>query len=301
MNQDKIISVVITTKNRCELLKVAIESVRNQTYVNFECVVVDDGSTDDTEQYVQALPTEDGRFRYIKILPEESKGGNYARNQGIRNTTGEYIAFLDDDDEWLPEKLALQAKLLDEQQDVGLVYCPVIRKYMPEGRLRKMVPDMAYRGDCSVKVFTHIPCTTSTMMIRREIINRAGLFDEELRFWQEYDLCIRICQIAKINLVNKHLVIWRCDKKDKQRLTNKLTEWGKAVKQQNRKYRNEIAKLPQGAREARRLMILRDAVMRCYNCNDKRASRYYLWKIYSITKKPSDLYAWIFNDVSEYI
>lgn len=294
------ISVIITTKNRCELLKLAVESVQKQTYTDFECVVVDDGSTDATAAYMNALIKQDDRFRYLQIPQEESRGGNYARNQGIRHTTGKYVAFLDDDDKWMEEKLELQKSFLDKNSDIGLVYCQVIREYMPAGIQRKMISDMAYRGDCSQKVFTHIPCTTSTMMVRRKVLLEAGLFDESMRFWQEYDLCIRICQITKIDFVKKYLVIWRCDKADKNRMTNKLVEWGKAVKQQNHKYRKEIEHLSEGARKARKQMILSDAVMRSYNSNDKRASRFYLWKIYQLTKQKEDFFAWLLNDTSNY-
>lgn len=297
----KTVSVIITTRNRCELLMRAVKSVREQTFTDFECVIVDDGSTDETAECVSQAIKSDKRFAYIKIEPKDSRGGNYARNRGIQATTGEYVAFLDDDDMWLPEKLELQSRFLDEHRQIGLVYCQVIRDYAKEGIRKKIVPDMSYRGDCSKKVFTHIPCTTSTMMVRRSVLKKTGLFDEKMKFWQEYDLCIRICQTTEIDFVKKYLVIWRCDIQDKNRMTNKLTEWGHTVKQQNRKYKKELAALPEGAKEARKLMILSDAVQRSHNCGDRRASRYYLWKIYRKTGKKGDLTAFICNDVSGYV
>lgn len=299
--EQKTVSVVITTKNRCKLLNKAVKSVREQTFGDFDCVVVDDGSTDETEKLMSHVMKEDKRFHYIKILPENSRGGNYARNLGILSTAGEYVAFLDDDDVWMPEKLELQSRFLDENNRVGLVYCQVIRDYVKEGRRKKIVPDMSYRGDCSRKVFTHIPCTTSTMMVRRSVLKKTGLFDEKMQFWQEYDLCIRICQVTEIDFVKKYLVIWRCDTRDASRMTNKLIEWGHAVKQQNRKYKKELSALPEGVRKSRKLMILSDAVQRSHNCGDKRAARYYLWKIYRHTGKKTDLTAFICNDVSEYV
>ena len=84
----KLVSAIITTNNRLELLKRAIESVRTQTYSNMECIVVDDASTDGTYEYCQGQPV-----RYLYIPPEESKGGNYARNRGIEMAQGEYVAF----------------------------------------------------------------------------------------------------------------------------------------------------------------------------------------------------------------
>ncbi|MCM1537614.1 MAG: glycosyltransferase family 2 protein [bacterium] len=298
---DQTVSVVITTRNRCGLLMKAVKSVQEQTLTDFQCVVVDDGSTDKTEENIAQIVRADNRFSYIKIAPEDSKGGNHARNTGIKATTGEYIAFLDDDDIWMPQKLELQSRFLNKHRQIGLVYCQVIREYVNEGVRRKQVPDMSYRGDCSKKVFSHIPCTTSTMMVRRSVLEQAGLFDEKMKFWQEYDLCIRICQITEIDFIKKYLVVWRCDTQDKNRMTNKLTEWGSAVKQQNQKYCRELAALPKGAREARKLMIFSDAVQRSHNCGDKRASRYYLWKIYRHTGEKKDLFAFLCNDASEYV
>lgn len=138
-------------------------------------------------------------------------------------------------------------------------------------------------------------------MVRRDVLERAGLFDESMKFWQEYDLCIRICRITEIDFVKKYLVVWRCDTGDRNRMTNKLAEWSAAVKQQNRKYRKEIAALPKGTREARKLMILSDAVQRSHNCGDRRASRYYLWKIYCHTGRKQDLISSLCNDCSGYL
>lgn len=95
----KLVSAIITTHNRLSLLKRAVESALSQTYKNIEVIVVDDASTDGTPEYCNELP-----LRYIYIPKEESRGGNHARNLGILAAKGEYVAFLDDDDYWLPRK-----------------------------------------------------------------------------------------------------------------------------------------------------------------------------------------------------
>ena len=106
---DPLVSAVIITHNRKDLVQGAIASVLNQTYPNIELFVVDDASADGTKELLQKRAREEG-FNYIYIPQAESKGGNHARNIGIQKSHGEYIAFLDDDDEWLPEKTEKQVK-----------------------------------------------------------------------------------------------------------------------------------------------------------------------------------------------
>lgn len=278
------ISVIITTKNRKSLLEKAIESVAKQSYHDFECVIIDDGSTDDTRTLVDRWVSYDGRFRYIYIDPADSRGGNHARNMGIASTAGELVAFLDDDDMWMEDKLRLQKGLMDGHPEVGMVYCQVLKDYVSKKGLKKSVPDVSYRGDCSKKIFWQIPCTTSVMMVRRNILMQAGLFDEKLNFWQEYDLCIRICQVAQIDFVRKYLAVIRCDTGDRARLTNKYQGWVEAVRYQNKKYRKELAALTPGNRRARLRLIYEDAKLRCQNAGDIRGQIFYSWKLYRLSE-----------------
>lgn len=114
----KLVSAIITTHNRLELLKRAIESVKKQTYSNIECIVVSDGSSDGTDDYCRTIEG----IVFISIPKDESRGGNHARNVGIDASHGEYVAFLDDDDYWLPEKIEKQVYFLTTYND-GLVSC----------------------------------------------------------------------------------------------------------------------------------------------------------------------------------
>ena len=112
-------TVVIPTYNRAELLKEAIQSVFDQTFENFELIVIDDHSTDKTKDVVSSF--HDSRIKYI--LNDHAKGGAGTRNAGIFRAKGEWIAFLDDDDIWLPKKLELQYKKIQEIDcTVGLIY-----------------------------------------------------------------------------------------------------------------------------------------------------------------------------------
>jgi glycosyltransferase involved in cell wall biosynthesis len=251
------VSVIITTHNRVELLKKAIESVREQTYRDFECIVVDDASSDGTYEFMNHFHEE--QFRYIRINAEDSKGGNYARNLGILHAVGEYVAFLDDDDLWMKDKLKSQVEFLEKNSDIGLVYCQLMKHDVQRDKVEKVVPDISKRGDMSEKIFSDILTVTSCIMVRKSLLEQIGYFDEALGYWQEYDLCIRICQITKVDFVKKYLVILRCDKADKNRLTNKYNGWVQAVNYQNRKYHDRIVKLSKGMKDRRRLLIYREA------------------------------------------
>src|SRR5678815_5471292 len=113
------VSVVIPTRNRAEFLRAAIQSVLNQTFQGFEIIVVDDASEDKTPEIVRTFT--DTRMTYVRH--DTNKGQGVTRNDGISRASGEFIALLDDDDEWLPGKLEKQIRVLDSSRsDVGLVY-----------------------------------------------------------------------------------------------------------------------------------------------------------------------------------
>lgn len=117
MNNNNKVSVIIPTYNRSELIGYAIDSVLNQSYKNIEIIIVDDGSTDDTESCV--LSKSSDKIIYLK---QNNQGVNAARNAGIKRATGEYIALLDNDDMWLDFKLDLQLNIMNQFPDVGFVY-----------------------------------------------------------------------------------------------------------------------------------------------------------------------------------
>jgi len=114
-----VISIIIPTYNRCAYLFRAIESVLSQTYQDFELLIIDDGSTDETEKHVTDLIKENKKIKYIKT---PNRGVSAARNLGIHISTGELISFLDSDDEWLPDKLKIQIDFLQNNQDLNLVH-----------------------------------------------------------------------------------------------------------------------------------------------------------------------------------
>ena len=179
------VSVIVPCFNRATLLPRALESIFAQTFKDYEVIVVDDGSTDDTPQVMKQY---NGRVQYIR---KENGGSASARNRGIEEAKGEYIAFLDSDDYWTPEKLAEQVKVLDVQKNIGIVYArmPIINEKgervgtKPAGISGRNFKElMEHWGDMP----------TSTVMTRRECFTKAGMFDTSLTTMEDIDMWLRI-------------------------------------------------------------------------------------------------------------
>lgn len=238
----KLVSAVIITHNRKQLVMRAVESVLEQTYSNVECIVVDDASTDGTNE----LFADNNEVQYIYIPQSESRGGNHARNVGIAAAKGEYIAFLDDDDYWLPTKIEKQAALIEEK-NCDAVYCGMRPEYIsPSGNVRyeDWPPLLEGQGDISKKILSRIYIITSGLFVRKNTLVEIGGFDEYVRYWQEYELSIRLAQVTNIYAVNECLYVYRIDEKDKHRLTNKFDAWKISAKYIRSKYKNLYKQLP---------------------------------------------------------
>ncbi|MBE9004344.1 glycosyltransferase family 2 protein [Fortiea sp. LEGE XX443] len=198
------VTVVIPTFNRSHLLPRAIYSILAQTFSDFELIIVDDGSTDNTAEVVKGFT--DPRIIFLPL--DKNYGGSYARNQGIKAACTELIAFLDSDDEWLPEKLELQIARLQASDDpqAAVVYC-LGYECVEE---RKKIPNLVlHEGD----VFDHLlrgwlPPTTSLFMVKRSALLEVGGFDESLLSFQDYDLWLSLAAANKHFLaVDKPLII----------------------------------------------------------------------------------------------
>ncbi len=280
-NRNMLISVVITTHNRKNIVKRAIKSVLNQIYENIECIVIDDKSTDGTEKIIKNI--EDKRVKYIYIPEEESKGGNYARNVGIKVAQGKYIAFLDDDDLWLPEKVLLQLEEFERKPDVKMVYCR--RYFCYKEKYCWLDSNDIFVGNVSELVFKRIITSTSTMMFDREALISIGGFDEKLRFWQETELMMRFSQKYLIGYVDKPLIIYTIDASDPNKLSNKYEEWKLAITYIQNKHKDIINNFSEEQLKEWENMICKDAINRC-NTKELRMQRKKLYKkVYSY--KPS--------------
>ena len=256
-----LVSAIITTHNRCDLLVRAIESVLSQTYSEMECIVVDDASEDETPEICKRYPV-----IYIQIPKEESRGGNYARNLGIKASKGEYCAFLDDDDYWLPTKIEKQVDLI-EKKECELVYCgrtlEIVEKTGISYRDRLTNPQNC--GDMKIKILNTITTVTTCILAKRQALLDVGLFDENLRFWQEYELTIRLAQRTPFYYVNESLAVYRVDVGDRNCLTNKYFPWRDAVKYIHKKHAPLYSKLNIDERLKVKYLACRDGKMRCRN------------------------------------
>ncbi len=282
VNKLRMVSAIITTRNRKKMLRMALESVLSQTYDNIECIVVDDAGTDSTQEYIQDLIDKD-KVQYIYITPEESRGGNHARNVGILASRGEYIAFLDDDDEWLPTKIEKQVEAMRDQS-VGFVYCGIIREKNFDPTTRTVVPLVESKfkdGDISKDVLVRIIATTSTIMIRKSILDKVGLFDEELKFWQEYELSIRVLQKTKAKCIRDNLILYRIIDRDRNRLSNKIAGWEEAVEYIERKHKALFSALSEKDKALRQVYICIDGFNRGKSAGSYKTMLKYMWRVLS--------------------
>jgi len=180
------VSVVIPTYNHETYIAEAVESVLAQTYQDFELIVIDDGSTDNTRQVLEPY------LDRITYLYQENQGRSLARNRGIQVAQGEYIAFLDADDWFLPRKLELQTHFLDEHSEVGMVTSGWIETDEQGKTLRRVEPWHWKPHLGLAECVMSIPVIPSSLQVRRCWLDAVGLFDESLDWNEDQDLYLRL-------------------------------------------------------------------------------------------------------------
>lgn len=231
------ISIVLPTYNRAYCLRETVGSVQSQTYPDWELLVIDDGSTDATAEVVDALQKEDPRIKYHY---QRNRGVSCARNAGLRIAEGDWIAFLDSDDAWMPWKLAAQVACMQQLPAVGMIWTDfdavgkdgtiVSRKYlrkfysaylrMGDDRIfehsrsfAELSPDvsridpalsaaMVRWGDVYSAMIVGSLVHTSTVLLKRDRARAVGLFDERLRTGEDYDFHLRTCYEGPVALLD---------------------------------------------------------------------------------------------------
>lgn len=201
-----LVSVIIPAYNRINTLPASVNSVLTQTYDHLELIIVDDGSDDGTDAYVKELT--DSRVKYIKS--NENNGPSAARNLGVKLAQGEYVAFHDSDDEWLPDKLEKQMRLFqDSEQAVDLVYCEY-EKYHEQTAAGVIPPreiPYAYKQGKMLKVLLMQPMIgTPTIVVKKQEFINAGSFNENLTTFEDYEFTVRFSQNHTIGFVEEPLV-----------------------------------------------------------------------------------------------
>lgn len=266
-----LISVVIPTKNRLDLLKTALQSVYNQTYPHVEIIVVDDSSDDGSREYLMKLSAE-GRLKYYRN--ESSQGGAATRNRGIQEASGEFIAFLDDDDEWMPQKLEKQVKLFDNQR-VGLVYSGIELIYVEMGFSYYSIPK-AHGFIFKEQLIENKIGVTSAMMLRSSLAKK-HLFDVELGARQDYELWLRISKDWEVAGVQEPLAKIYARGMLK-RITSNINAYEKAISHIDLKYQEDIDRLTDQEKILRRSEQFFFLGSQSIKANNIQLARTYYWK-----------------------
>ncbi len=203
------VSIIIPTYNGAHYIEETIESVLAQTYKDYEIIIIDDGSTDNTNKVL-------GKYKNkIKYFYQKHSGGYLAkvRNFAISNSEGKYIAFLDNDDLWLKEKLEIQTTYMEKHKNISLSYTDIyyFGDYVPrelngksQFEVRTMNPGTYFE---QLFEFNFIP--VSTVLVRKECLKHVGLFDESIKYASDHDLWLRIAAKYKVGEIDKPLAKYR--------------------------------------------------------------------------------------------
>ena len=203
MTDSPLVSVVMPAYNVAWCIRRAVDSALAQSLREIEVIVINDGSTDDTLQVLASYGDA------IKVIDQANGGMSHARNAGIRAARGKYVAFLDADDWWLPEKLAHQVKLLDKRPELG--FCSTAaRVENPQGELLNLWRCRHANGDMLETIVAEnaaIAGGCSAVMVRRELFEQVGLFDESLRGFEDPDLWMRLAAVCQYACIDEPLAV----------------------------------------------------------------------------------------------
>ncbi len=212
----KLVSVVIPTYNRYVLLNEAIQSIINQIYRPIECIVVDDGSTDGTKQLVKELIKKNEKSFTLKYIFQENSGSQTARNTGTKESSGEFIQYLDSDDLLFPEKIENQVSFLEENKNCDAVW----------GSWRKGIPsdNVLNKSGAEKELLTQLlteDCIVNfSFLMRRTLVQKIGLWDINIRRNQEIDFQVRgLLSGANYQFQPQECGLWRIH--DEERIANK--------------------------------------------------------------------------------
>ena len=194
------ISVIIPTYNRKSFLINAIDSVFNQTYKNLELIIIDDGSSDKTIEYIKK------KYSKIKICKQSNKGVSSARNKGIKLSSNNWIAFLDSDDRWHPKKLENQINYLVKNSKYKICHTDEI--WIRRGvRVNQHKKHKKYGGFIFDKCIDLCRISPSSVIIHKDVFNKVGLFNEKLPVCEDYDLWLRITAKFPVLYLDEKLTI----------------------------------------------------------------------------------------------
>jgi glycosyltransferase involved in cell wall biosynthesis len=202
------VSVIITCYNYGNYLKESIESVLNQTLSNYELVIINDGSTDNSDDIINFYRSQ---YKQIKYVKQSNKGQSIAKNNGIKMSSGKYVAFLDADDIWKKDIIEKRLPLFNDK-NVGVVFTKAdyidtdSKKIKLKLTGKYLVPS---KGSVTEKLIFDNFVPFSSAMVRKECFLKLGMFDEKLEMAIDWDLWLRISTKYKFDFVNEHLLLYR--------------------------------------------------------------------------------------------
>lgn len=278
-DHEPLVSVILPTYNRAGLLPRAIDSVMGQSMDDWELLIIDDGSTDDTVDVVRSY----GDPRIRLEAHDHNMGGSAARNTGLRLARGRFVAFLDSDDEWLPGNLERQSAELEREPEIAAVVCG---KEMIPPSGPPTIRVVAFSDDPyeDILAFEHGGFTTTVVMLRGSLTVEEGLlFDEELPAYEEWDLLLRLAKRHPIKAIPDQLVVQHYED-EIDRVSNPQGEL-RALTLIRAKYERELAGRPS--------VLARHhfkAARLCIKLGDTSCARHELFNC--VRANPSDVKKW---------
>ena len=257
MDSQEKISVIIPTYNSARYISKTLDSVYNQTVLPYEIVICDDGSEDDTVAIIQKyVKKREDIFDNVKIIEQVNNGAGAARNNAIKNATGEWIAFLDSDDLWTDTKLELVTNAILAHRDVGIFSHDEYGVF--EGDMsQKTLAALHKYYDPSESLFLQLFWgnffSTSCMVIKKDIIERAGYFDTQLLSAQDYDLWLRVSKDQKAYFIEEPL---ECYVTRKDNISAKTYRRYKCEMVIVKKYTSEVIRLV-GVKTGKKIILKR--------------------------------------------
>jgi glycosyltransferase involved in cell wall biosynthesis len=265
--KEPLVSVIIPTYNRVATIIRAIESVLNQTYRNLELIVVDDNSTDGTKELVEERVS-DKRLKYIKL--SKNLGGGGARNRGINEAQGDYIAFQDSDDKWLTNKLEKQMQVFQNKPNIDVVFCQMKRILGDYSTVYPKRNPTATTNLLTTFLIENYIGTPTAVVRKNKLVENKG-FDESLPRLQDWDLFIRLAKDSNFYMVNDALCHVYMQENS---ITNKSEALVKALSIFTEKYKDQIALLS----HKNRSLVYEKYGSLLINDNNEKDSKFYFKK-----------------------
>ena len=256
------VSTIITTHNRLTLLRRALQSILSQSYINMEIVVVADGCNDGTNEYITDLSRRIPNLKYI--INYSAKGSNASRNLGISSSRGEFVAFLDDDDEWLPTKIEKQVELLETNPEIGIVSCGQNTIFVAKDNTRYVsYIKKRQTGDLSKEIlFGNYLGVTSAVMVRRNLFSQE-MWDEKMPALQDWDLWIRLCQISLVANIEECLFNYYIYEKKNVQITHNNDIYLECKDMAHKKYKHLYERLSSQEKKDLKYTELNGYYIRC--------------------------------------